>query len=280
MTKLNWAFLGCKEQGLRVLNALAAEGFTPSLIVTLAEIPTAERAAFAQLAQRFGADFTLDSTFDAQKLKQMDVGLVCRFPLLPEAMFSAPRLGCVNIHSSLLPRYRGIHPVQWALVNGEEKTGVTLHQIDKGVDTGPILLQRELAIKQSHDIHSLTEDLNVISAALAVELFQFIAAKNTLPPGVAPRGASSYARRRTPEDSRLDWNWPAVRIFNLVRAMRPPMPPAYCQDAWILSCALAEGRGKPGEVLAAGEGKYLVACGEGAVEVTANVPLKIGGVLA
>lgn len=279
MSRLNWAFLGCKDQGLRVLNALAEQGFKPQLIVTLAEVAAEERAAFERLAKQWGADFTLDNALDAQKLKLMDLGLVCRFSLLPEAVFSLPRLGCVNIHSSLLPRYRGVHPVQWALANGEAKTGVTIHQIDKGVDTGAVLLQRELVITERHDINALTDDLNALSAELAVELFQFVAANDALPPVIKPKGAPSYARRRTPEDSKLEWSWPAARIFNLVRAMQPPMPPAYCEGARILTCKPCAGRGKPGEVLAAREGRYIVACGDGAVEVTVDVQLKAGEIL-
>jgi methionyl-tRNA formyltransferase len=283
---LQWAFLGAKEQGKLILQTLARDGYKPAIIITLADLPSHEIDEFQALAKKMGCDFALDTEIKQHIsfLKQMDMFLVCRFSLLPEAIFALPRLGSVNVHNSLLPSYRGVHPVQWALVNGEPKTGVTIHCIDAGIDTGAILLQKPLSIKQTHNTGTLTHDLNLLSADLCSELFNYIAAHNALPPAKDSPYPSSYARRRTRNDSRINWNSNAEAICNLVRAMQPPMPLAFSfapdgSTLLIESCVKLETQndGAAGTVIKClQDGQYWIACKAGAVCIRTSATLASG----
>lgn len=286
--RIKWAFFGAKDQGLLILRTLAGKGYWPSMIVTLSELPQEEINEFAKLTLPNQCRFGFDTQLDAHMpfLAEMDLALVCRFSLLPEAIFARPRLGSVNVHNSLLPHYRGVHPVQWALVNGERETGVTVHCIDRGIDTGDILLQQPLRIKRTHTVPTLTNDLNRVSASLCLKLFDYIGQQSKLPPRRVPDGPSSYARRRTDSDSRVDWTAPAEAICRLVHAMQPPMPRAYCHSPngsriTIFKCAKARSRhAAPGTVINKLGDEWHVACGMGScVRIQADSPLTPGSVL-
>jgi methionyl-tRNA formyltransferase len=186
----------------------------------------------------------------------------------------APR-GAYNLHGSLLPKYRGRAPVNWMLVNGEREAGVTLHQMVARADAGDIIAQRAVAIEDSDTALTLYRKLVPLGAELIGEYHPLIAA------GTAPRRAQdlsqgSYFGRRRPEDGRIDWRWPARRIFNLVRAVTHPYPGAYCEFdgrrlfVWESAVASEAGsRGAPGEIVGETPGGGLeIAAGEGSVLVT------------
>ena len=227
----NWGIVGCKPQTIVILKKLLQHNIFPLFIVTLPHMPETETHQLRELAEKAQADFYILDTLDAisEQIAACDILLVCRYHLLPERIFNLPQLATLNVHSSLLPKYRGVHPVSWALINGEKETGVSVHYIDSGIDTGNILQQEICQIKDEHDIWRLTEDLNTLSAQCVWRIFQYWFANDRLPDATPQQGEGSYAPRRTPEDGRIHWQQQSARdIFNLTRALAAPYPAAYC----------------------------------------------------
>jgi methionyl-tRNA formyltransferase len=194
--------------------------------------------------------------------------------LIPENVLAMAPLGAFNLHPSLLPAYRGRAPVNWVLVNGERETGVTLHHMVARVDAGDIVGQRAVAIDDSDDALTLYRKLVPLGVELIEDLHPKIVA------GTAPRrkmdiSKGSYFGRRKPEDGRIDWQWPARRIFNLVRAVTHPYPGAFCfvdgKKLMIWETKIGAETGTlapPGQVVReAADGALEVAAGEGSVIV-------------
>ncbi len=192
--------------------------------------------------------------------------------LLPDKVLSAASLAALNLHPSLLPKYRGRAPVNWVLVNGERETGVTLHHMVARADAGDIVAQRAVAIEDSDTALTLYHKLVPIGAALVREYHPLVVA------GRAPRhpqdlSQGNYCGRRRPEDGRIDWSRPARRIFNLVRAVTHPYPGAFCFASgrklfvWEARIARESGKlGEPGTVIGTADGRALeIAAGEGSV---------------
>jgi UDP-4-amino-4-deoxy-L-arabinose formyltransferase / UDP-glucuronic acid dehydrogenase (UDP-4-keto-hexauronic acid decarboxylating) len=195
--------------------------------------------------------------------------------LLPDAALRLAPRGAYNVHGSLLPAYRGRSPVNWMLVMGEREAGVTLHHMVRRADAGDIVSQRAVAIDDSDTALTLYHKLVPLAVALVREMHPQIVA------GRAPRHAQdlsrgSYFGRRRPEDGRIDWRWPARRIFNLVRAVTHPYPGAFCSHAgrklfiWQSKIAHEEApRGAPGEATAVGRnGEVEIAAGAGSLWIT------------
>lgn len=145
--------------------------------------------------------------------------------ILPQALLDVPRHGCVNVHTSLLPKYRGAAPIQWAIANGEAETGVTIMKMDAGLDTGPMLSQRRTQITADDDSQILHDRLAQMGAELLVETIpDFVAGK--IQPQPQPAEGATYAAKIKKEDGRIDWNLPAQQILNRMRAFTP-WPGAY-----------------------------------------------------
>jgi methionyl-tRNA formyltransferase len=199
-----------------------------------------------------------------------DVAVVVAYgKILPQAVLDVPRLGCLNVHGSLLPKYRGAAPVQWAVIDGEPETGVTIMQLDAGMDTGPMLLWCAVRIGDDETSGKLAERLAGIGAELmAVALGRLKA--GALPPTPQDDAAATLAPMLKKELGNLDFTWPAGRLRNLVRGV-DPWPGAYTfLDGELLKvwgARLAPGRGQPGEVLGVEPEGLVVACGEGALSL-------------
>jgi methionyl-tRNA formyltransferase len=145
--------------------------------------------------------------------------------IVPPPLLSLPPLGCVNVHGSLLPRYRGAAPIQWALINGEEKTGITTMLMDEGLDTGDTLLTEEVAIAEEDNAYTLSQRLSRVGASLLVKTLEGLQNKMIKP---APQsGQATYAPPLKKENGRINWSLPAREIFNLIRGTYP-WPGAYC----------------------------------------------------
>lgn len=194
--------------------------------------------------------------------------------LLPQRLLDCARLGAYNLHGALLPKYRGRASVNWVLVNGESQTGVTLHHMVTRADAGDIVAQRVVNIDDSDTALTLYRKLVPLGAELIREYHPLIVG------GCAPRhpqdlAAGSYFGRRRPEDGRIDWRWPARRIFNLVRAVSHPYPGATCMLGgrklfiWQAAIAVESGSlGEAGEIIAEHAGGAIeVAAGAGSVLV-------------
>lgn len=196
-----------------------------------------------------------------------DVAVVVAYGrILTAEVLAAPRLGCVNGHGSLLPRWRGAAPIQWSLLAGDAVTGVTTMQMDAGLDTGAMLLWRELAIGPDEAAPELSERLSALTAALVVET---LARLESLVPVPQDESRATVAPPLTKEMGRLDWSKPAIELHNQVRALQPwPGTSGRFreQDLRVLRARVAPGSGRPGEVIEAGR-RLVVACGVGALEV-------------
>lgn len=148
-----------------------------------------------------------------------DVYVVVAYGLiLPEAVLDQPPLGCVNVHFSLLPRWRGAAPVQWAILEGDAETGIAIMQMDPGLDTGPIIDMVAEPIRPDDNTGSLSDRLADVAAGLLPETLNRLPA---LVPVPQPDEGTTYASKLTPDDARLDWSQPAERVRNRIRALNP-----------------------------------------------------------
>jgi methionyl-tRNA formyltransferase len=182
-------------------------------------------------------------------------------------MLDIPPYGCINVHASLLPKYRGAAPINWAVARGETVTGVTIMKMDVGMDTGPMLLVREMPIDGEDTARTLYDKLSLLGAeALAEALIKIHA--GTLKETPQDDALATYAPMLKKEHGEIDWSRPATEVRNLIRGMTPwPSATAFHEgkSLKILSATVREGHGEPGEVLEAGRDGMVVACGEGAL---------------
>lgn len=205
---------------------------------------------------------------ELRSLKPEFIVAIAYGKILPRAILEMPEHGCINVHASLLPKYRGAAPVAWAILRGEERTGITTMLMDEGLDTGPILLQREEDISRDDTAGSLSITLARSGASLLIETLRGIRNGSVKP--MAQSGEVSYAPPLKKEDGLIDWAKSAVEIRNFVRAMQP-WPSAYCmldsERVTILKAEALEGSGLPGTVIRAGKGELVVGTGQGLISV-------------
>ena len=187
--------------------------------------------------------------------------------ILPQSILDIPKHGCINVHASILPRYRGAAPINWAIVRGETVTGVTIMKMDAGMDTGPMLHVREVPIGEDDTAETMFPKLSALGAEALAEALGKLRG-GTLSETPQDGALATYAPMLKKEHGRVDWGKPAAEVRNLVRGMAP-WPSAYAEHEGkmlkILSASVREGSGKPGEILAADRDGIVVACGAGAV---------------
>ncbi|WP_415394072.1 methionyl-tRNA formyltransferase [Paracoccus sp. SJTW-4] len=193
-----------------------------------------------------------------------DVAVVVAYGLiLPQPVLDAPRLGCLNIHASLLPRWRGAAPIHRAVMAGDAETGVAIMQMEAGLDTGPVLAEARTAIGAEETTADLHDRLAAMGAALIVDVLDRL----PLPALPQPAEGVTYAAKIDKAEARVDWTRPAAEVDRLIRGLSP-FPGAWCLAAGerlkLLRSRVVAGSGAPGEVL----GGFTVACGEGAVDIT------------
>jgi methionyl-tRNA formyltransferase len=155
-----------------------------------------------------------------RKLAPDAVVIIAYGRIIPESLLAIPRLGWVNLHASLLPRYRGAAPIHWAIVRGELRTGLTTMLIDTGLDTGPMLLQRELAIGPDETAPELSSRMAAAGAPLVVETLRKLAAGEIVPVE-QDHTQATFAPMLEKEHGRIDWTRPAAEIYNQIRGMQP-----------------------------------------------------------
>lgn len=212
-------------------------------------------------------------TVEELKNYPADLFVVAAFgQLLSEEILSMPRFGCVNIHASLLPAYRGAAPIQWVILNGETRTGVTIQQMAKGLDTGDMLLKKTVEIDEKETGASLHDKLMLTGAELIVEVLPKIE-KGELIPEKQDESKASYYGRLTKSMGLIDWNQDAVSIERLIRGLNS-WPSAYtCYKGKTLKIWDGEvipGKAKeaPGTVTQVSKDSFTVAAGEGSIRVT------------
>jgi methionyl-tRNA formyltransferase len=197
---------------------------------------------------------------------QADVAVVAAYGLiLPKAVLAAPRLGCLNVHASLLPRWRGAAPIQRAIMAGDASTGVTIMQMEEGLDAGPMLLKEELAIGAGMNAGALHDALAEIGARLICQALDQLP---DLKPGPQPADGVTYAAKITKEECRIDWRRPAAELDRHIRGLSPA-PGAFTEidgeRLTILAADPVSGSGAPGTTI---DDRLTIACGEGALRPT------------
>ncbi len=207
------------------------------------------------------------------KKKDADVYVVAAFgQILSQEILDIPRLGCINIHASLLPKYRGAAPIQWSILDGEKETGVTIMQMNAGIDTGDIFMQKKVAIEDTDTGESLFDKLAQLGAEAIVEALPLIES-GELKAVKQDDGSSTYVGMLGKEMGNIDWSWDAAKIERYVRGLNS-WPSAYTNlngktlKIWTSSVYDGESTGKHGEVVAINKDSIDVQCGTGLLRIS------------
>lgn len=279
---------GYGRLALVALDTLAGLGVTPAAVVVPGNRHGADVDMVVTRAREQSLTLMLQPHkkhlapfLESVRALQPDVMLVWSYPMLlpPELTAIAPR-GAFNVHSGKLPEYRGGHVMMWALINGEHETAATLHRIDAGIDTGPVVADERFPITAEDDIASLQGKLAIAGASLLAKWWPAIA-NGTAPQAPQDESRARYYRMRTPDDGLIDWSKSNIEIQNLVRALVAPWPGAH---SWVGSTKLVIRKVEPvdavGEAAVPGTVTRLdadnvrIASGRGDVKVLA---MEIGG---
>ncbi len=270
------AFMGSPDFAVPALRALHAAGHEIAAVYcqparpagrgqAVRRCPVEIEAASLGLPVRSPARVRkVEAEWEAFAALNLDAAVVAAYGLiLPTAMLAAPRRGCLNIHASLLPRWRGAAPIHAAILAGDAETGITIMQMDEGLDTGPMLLREALPITASTTTAILHDELAALGARLILKTLE-----DSPDPVPQPAEGVTYAARLARDDGRIDWTQDAASIERRVRAFDPWPGTFTTADGAVLkiiSAAVTEGAGTPGTVL---DEDLRVACGRGAVRLT------------
>jgi methionyl-tRNA formyltransferase len=270
---MNIIFMGTPDFSVPILQALAAKH---RVLAVYCQPPRpagrgkADRASPVQLAaQALGLPVRHPTSLKSAEVQaefaalNADIAVVVAYGLiLPQAVLDAPRLGCVNIHASLLPRWRGAAPIHRAIMAGDSETGICIMQMEAGLDTGPVLARQALAIGNAETTSELHDRLSDLGADMIAR------ALDALPLPAVPQSdiGVSYAAKIDKAEARIDWACPAPQIAAQINGLSP-FPGAWCdidgERVKLLRAALAQGQGAAGTHL----GGFVVACGAGAVQI-------------
>lgn len=279
-------FAGTPVFAREALAAIAAAGHEIPLVLTQPDRPAGrglrlQASPVKQLALELGVpvvqprSLRVDGKFPddaaaaraALEAARPDVLVVAAYGLiLPPWVLALPTGGCLNIHGSLLPRWRGAAPIQRAIEAGDTVTGITIMQMDAGLDTGPMLLHEALPIAPDDTAATLHDKLAAQGARLVVQALAQAAALARVP---QPADGATYAHKIEKAEAAIDWSRPAAEIERRVRAFDPFPGCSFVSEGETVKlwrARVVEGEGAPGEVLAAA-GRLVVACGEGALEL-------------
>jgi methionyl-tRNA formyltransferase len=227
--------------------------------------PVEERASELGIEVRSPKSLRGEAEQQAFAELEADVAVVAAYGLiLPQPILDAPMLGCLNVHGSLLPRWRGAAPVQRAILAGDEMTGVTIMQMEAGLDTGPMLLKRAVEIEDRNSAQ-LTEKLAKLGATMMIEVLADLPNFEPIP---QPEDDVTYAAKISKQEARIDWSRPAEELARHVQGLAP-FPGAWFEvngeRIKLLAAAKARGSGEPGEVL---DDRLTIRCGSGALRPT------------
>ena len=272
-------FLGTPDFAATILRALIDVGRPPVCVYAQPPRPAGrghkpQPSAVELLAREAGIELrTPVKLRDPEATRafaslDLDLAIVAAYGLiLPQPVLEAPRRGCVNLHASLLPRWRGAAPIQRAILAGDTVTGITLMQMDAGLDTGAMLRQETLPIDPGVTGGALHDGLAALAARLLVDSLSDLLA-GRLDPTPQPADGMTYAAKIDRAELRLDWTRPALELERVVRAFAP-RPGAYAEHAGerikILGAVALDGTGAPGTVL---DTQPTIACGAGALRLT------------
>jgi methionyl-tRNA formyltransferase len=229
----------------------------------------AEEAGIPVLTPRSLKSAAVQNIFIAH---DADVAVVAAYGLiLPRAILEAPRFGCLNIHASLLPRWRGAAPIQRAVMAGDEQTGIVIMQMDEGLDTGPVCMGERLPIGQDVTSGEIHDELSLMGARLIAKALQRVG-EGTLKSRPQPEQGATYAAKIRKEEERIDWKLPAIELHNRIRGLSP-LPGAWFEALLggrperikVLRSVVVPGRGEPGKLI---DAQFTIACGSQAIRLT------------
>ena len=286
MTALQTIFIGATELSCASLEVLAHSAeFQIAAVVTHPDHPKGrglkpQPSPVKSLAQQLNLPVlqppdVRDEKFTAElRALQPDLIIVVAYGhILPSIILNLPRSGCLNVHTSLLPKYRGAAPIQWAIANGETETGVTIMKMDAGLDTGDIIAQRRIPIHPEDDSVTLHDRLARLGAELLTRTIPDYVAGKIQPVPQSAEGVS-HAPKIKKEDGRIDWNQPARTILNRLRAFTPwpgaftfweAQPKPHLIKIWKME--VVECSGEAGKILSADKNGIVVACGQNALRI-------------
>jgi len=276
---MNVLFMGTPDFAVPCLERLISDGHRVSAVVTQADKPKGrgKRILFTPVKECavshnipvYQPETLKDDAFKEELAKiNPDVIIVVAYgKILPEYILNYPRFGCINIHASLLPKYRGAGPIQWCLINGETVTGVTSMYMEKGLDTGDMLIKKETPIGEYENCEELYERLSTIGAETLSETLVLVE-KGELKPEKQNDALSTYAPMITKDTGLIDWNKSSSEIINLIRGtyIWPVAHTLYNGEPLKVYSALKGSSNTskmPGEIVFAGKSGLEVKCGDG-----------------
>ena len=281
---MNLVFAGTPEFAVPALRALLAAGHRILAVYTQPDRPAGRGRRLAQspvkeFALVHGMEVrqpvTLKNEVEAQALRvlQPDALIVIAYGLLlPQTILAIPQHGCINVHASLLPRWRGAAPIQRAIEAGDAVTGITIMQMEAGLDTGPMLATAETPITATDTAASLHDRLSVLGAELLVDTLARLA-RGTVTPQPQDAAHATYATKLNKDEARLDWHGNAATLARRVRAFNP-WPVAHTVldgqtlRVWMATAELGDDEAAPGTVLSADATGIRVHCGQGVLCIT------------
>ena len=282
MTAAKLLFAGTPEFSLESLRALHKAGFVPAAVLTQPDRPAGRGKKLTQSpVKQFACEHDIP-VWQPETLK--DAGIVAQISqvqpdlmivaayglLLPRAVLDLPKRGCVNVHASLLPRWRGAAPIQAAILEGDSQTGVSLMQMEAGLDTGPVMASAAISIGKEESAGTLQERLAVLGGELLVQkIGEILQGKLEAIP--QDDTLATYAGKIRKRDAAIDWSHTAEQISRKIRAYDPVPGASFDLEGEIIKCwkaePLASGEGRAGTILSAGKDGVVVACAEGALRL-------------
>lgn len=279
-------FAGTPEFAVPALSGLVSEGWTIAGVYTQPDRPAGrgrktQPSPVKQIALEAGLPLLQPSSFrdpgalDSLRALRPDLMVVAAYGLiLPDAVLSCPRLGCINIHASLLPRWRGAAPIQRAILAGDSHTGISLMQMERGLDTGPVIATQTTSISATDTGGSLHDRLAAIGAKLLLDQLPLII-DQAITPSVQDRQCATYATKLTKDEAWIDWHRPALEIERQVRAFDPwPVAQTRCGNETLRIWAAEpisdqhQAGVDPGTVLSTGPTGIEVATGSGRLRIS------------
>lgn len=282
-------FFGTPEFAVASLDALRQSGADIAAVVTMPDKPAGRNhhmlfsdvkkyALQHELPLLQPANLKDPAFLEELQAIGADLFIVIAFRMLPRQVWQMPPMGTFNLHASLLPRYRGAAPINWAVINGDTKTGVTTFMLKHEIDTGDILSQAEIDILPTDNVGDVHDKLMELGAKEVVRTVKALAEGSAVPMP-QPEGEFIPAPKIFKDTCRIDWNRPAENIHNLVRGLSP-YPCAFCEieldngkviQAKVLATAVSTGSGAPGEVVSA-KGVIRVATAQGCIDILTLQP--------
>ena len=276
-------FMGTPDFAVGTLEAIIEAGHEVLLVVTQPDKPKGRSGALQfppvkECAVAHGIDvfqptkIRLEENVEFLRKYDADIFVVAAFgQILPKSILDMPKHGCINVHASLLPKYRGAAPIQWAVINGDQVTGVTIQQMDIGVDTGDIIVTKELAIAEDETGGGLFDKLAVVGAEACLEAMEQIA-NGTATRTPQNHDEATHVSMISKEFGTIDWSKPAVEIERLIRGLNP-WPSAYTKldgktfKIWKAAVKVENSNEKPGCVSKVAKGSLEIQTGEGVLSL-------------